>query len=333
MENQLATVDSLSLRLNTASEELASVSSDFERIQIRNVARAAEAAAAILNKKDIQVQAANLVQDAERAIAKANPPKGRGPGKKNVPFTEAPLPPEHIRKMRQAHGVLPDAEYEAMKAEAVTTQQPLTRAALTEAAQEKKAAVKTIESIFSAKVPEESIYTGDPVPADASEWIQTLVSETVDDYLEYIDAQMIAPAAYLQDVLGQDWAGMLADRYRLDFDDMGADTDAVVKKISTQFLTHHLTKTGYSQSTAWEDSDDATESADGAESIVALLTESIDDFIPMNPYELKEFRQILLLALSPEDLNLEGVPTYIQHNIRTVYETAITVLDMLECTS
>ena len=57
------------------------------RVKIRDNAKAVEAASAILKRKDIQVQAANLVQDAERAIAKANPPmtsqeSGKWEGKK-----------------------------------------------------------------------------------------------------------------------------------------------------------------------------------------------------------------------------------------------------------
>ena len=92
------------------------------------------AAAAILNRRDIQVQAANLVQDAERAIAKANPPKQRGGDRRSDDFQstsqrdiEKPLPDKTIQNIRQAHDKLTDAEYEKAKTEAVVNQEPLTR--------------------------------------------------------------------------------------------------------------------------------------------------------------------------------------------------------------
>ena len=47
---------------------------DFARLRIRDEARAIKAAAEVLKRKDIQTCASVLVQDAERMIAKANPP-------------------------------------------------------------------------------------------------------------------------------------------------------------------------------------------------------------------------------------------------------------------
>lgn len=59
---------------------------NFERVQVRDHAKAIQEAAAVLNRRDIQFEASVLVQKAERAIAKTNPPNpgGRGPLKRTV---------------------------------------------------------------------------------------------------------------------------------------------------------------------------------------------------------------------------------------------------------
>ena len=59
-------------KLDVAKRALAEATEDWERIDIRDYARAVAAATAILERKDVQVQAANLVQDAERAIVNLN---------------------------------------------------------------------------------------------------------------------------------------------------------------------------------------------------------------------------------------------------------------------
>ena len=65
----------LPTQLDIAKQALKAATHNWERVQIRDTAYAIAAAAAILQRKDIQVQAANLVQAAERAIAKASPPQ------------------------------------------------------------------------------------------------------------------------------------------------------------------------------------------------------------------------------------------------------------------
>ena len=60
-------------KLNEAHRALQACTTDFERLWIRDTARAVQAAAAVLGRRDIQVMAAELVGDAERAIAQANP--------------------------------------------------------------------------------------------------------------------------------------------------------------------------------------------------------------------------------------------------------------------
>lgn len=130
----------ISAKLDIARRALAEATEDWQRVKIRDRARAVQAATEILNRKDIQVRAANLVQDAERAIAKANPPKqGERTDKKNfVPAENEVLKPIEIRKIRQAHNNLSDEEYEAAKAESVETQTPLTRSALKEKSKQKR---------------------------------------------------------------------------------------------------------------------------------------------------------------------------------------------------
>ena len=65
-------------QLDRAHTALVQASTDFERLMIRDQAKAYEAAAKILKRRDIQKQASILVQDAERAVSKANPPKPEG---------------------------------------------------------------------------------------------------------------------------------------------------------------------------------------------------------------------------------------------------------------
>ena len=93
----------LPTNLDIAKQALAAAAHDWQRVQIRDNARAIEAAAAILKRKDIQVQAANLVQEAERAIAKATPSQ------------------QNVRQIRHAHNNLTDAEFESAQQEAIET--------------------------------------------------------------------------------------------------------------------------------------------------------------------------------------------------------------------
>ena len=91
-------------QLDRATRDLASVSTDFERLLIRDQAKAYQAAAEILDRRDIQVQASVLVQRAERAISKANPPippVERSPGRKgNTVLREHDIPQDTIRTIR-----------------------------------------------------------------------------------------------------------------------------------------------------------------------------------------------------------------------------------------
>ena len=121
-------------QLDKASTALARASTDFERLTIRDQAKAYQAAAEILNRRDIQKQASVLVQDAERAIAKANPPKPKGGDKRSSTYRTNVVPenvgPESvssglIRQIRHAHDGLSDQGYQ--QAIADLGDEPLTR--------------------------------------------------------------------------------------------------------------------------------------------------------------------------------------------------------------
>ena len=58
--------------LHNVRVSLEKCSDNFERIRIRDIAKALESASEILQLTDIQVEASILVQDAERVLAKAN---------------------------------------------------------------------------------------------------------------------------------------------------------------------------------------------------------------------------------------------------------------------
>ena len=138
----------LPTKLDIAKQALADATENWQRVQIRDTARAVEAAAAILKRKDIQIQAANLVQEAERAIAKASPPQqGKRTDRKNFVIQNHEVPPDvpyitpqDVRQMRYAHNNLTDAEFNAAQQEAIETETPLTRSALQKRAKAKKQA-------------------------------------------------------------------------------------------------------------------------------------------------------------------------------------------------
>ena len=142
----ITSVQELPTNLDIAKQALADATHNWQRVQIRDNARAIEAAAAILNRRDIQVQAANLVQEAERTIAKATPPQqGKRTDRKNFVIQNHEVPPDvpyitsqNVGQMRHAHNNLTDAEFEAAQQEAIETETPLTRSALQKRAKEKQ---------------------------------------------------------------------------------------------------------------------------------------------------------------------------------------------------
>ena len=67
---------------------------------------------------------------AERAIAKANPPKQRGPRPDNFVSPEHEIEPSVVRHMRAVHSKLSDTQFEARTVQAIESETPLTRQSL-----------------------------------------------------------------------------------------------------------------------------------------------------------------------------------------------------------
>ena len=129
-------------RLDAAKAALVAASSDFQRLRIRDEARAVAAAAAILKRRDIEVEASLLGADAEREIINHNPPltahEGRyvrdNPGcvvaRERRALFALIGSNSNLRAMRRAHANLDDAEYERLKAEHRTQNRPMSRLVL-----------------------------------------------------------------------------------------------------------------------------------------------------------------------------------------------------------
>ena len=141
----VAVSDEISLlagRLDVVRAELAAASDDFTRIRIRDEARAAAAASAILRRRDIEVEASLLAADAEREVVKHNPKLNAkqgaflrdnpdsGPARERRHLMELIGSNEVLTRMRQAHAGFTDDEFAQLKAEHRASCVPLTRAML-----------------------------------------------------------------------------------------------------------------------------------------------------------------------------------------------------------
>ena len=125
------TISNLPARLDTARQALAECRSDFERICLRDEARAVKAAALILGRRDIATEAAIFIAEAERVIVQANPPKqGERTDRNFVPQEDEVIPPSTLRNMRQAHAGLTDDGFKTLCQVAREDQSPVTRAFL-----------------------------------------------------------------------------------------------------------------------------------------------------------------------------------------------------------
>ena len=118
-------------RLDEARHALTVARNDFERIRVCNHARAVEAAAAVLGRREIQVEASVLVQEAERAIAKANPPmsrqeSGAQKGKKVVNPNNDLISANSLRNIRHVHDRIDDLEFQEIVEQATEEGVPLT---------------------------------------------------------------------------------------------------------------------------------------------------------------------------------------------------------------
>lgn len=126
---------SLPEQLGRAKTALAKARDDLACQQVRDFAHVVKEAAIILNYSDLVILAAELIQDAERAIEKANPPKQgvRNDREHYVlredEVAEPAIVPSTLRNIRQAHQI-PDGEYEKAKTDHLERGQPGTRKAL-----------------------------------------------------------------------------------------------------------------------------------------------------------------------------------------------------------
>ena len=124
----------LPAKLDTARQALAEASTDFELLRVRDHAAAVQAAAAILKRKDVQVDASLLVAEAEREIAKANPPAPPGRGKKVE--AASTISKATRSELRKAHTPITDKQFADLKNQAREQGQPLTRQAIKDVARE-----------------------------------------------------------------------------------------------------------------------------------------------------------------------------------------------------
>ena len=111
---------------------------NFERVRVRDQAKAVQEAAAVLNRSDIQFEASVLVQEAERAIAQANPPRQGERTDLNFGLREPEVSKDLIRNVRKAHDPIGNDEFEEIVAQAKEEMQPLTRKALVDIGKRKR---------------------------------------------------------------------------------------------------------------------------------------------------------------------------------------------------
>ena len=102
-------------KVNQASAMLAQASDDYERLYVRNYAQAAMDVADRMELDNIVRLASVMVQRAERAIAKANPPNPRGgsPHRAKSQDDDEALRQHTVKQMRQAHKDISDEDFEA----------------------------------------------------------------------------------------------------------------------------------------------------------------------------------------------------------------------------
>lgn len=128
-------------KVDQASVLLEQANNDYERLYVRDQAQAAMAAAQFLNLGDIVRQASVMVQRAERAIAKANPPKPRGGSPHRAKSQDDETLRQHtVKQIRQAHKDISDEDFEAKVKQTLTNPEapPLTRDALLKESREQR---------------------------------------------------------------------------------------------------------------------------------------------------------------------------------------------------
>ena len=129
----------LPVNLTVMSKHLALAKNNWERIDIRDHAQKLQAAYAIVNNKQMEVEASWLVADAERCIVQNTPKKQTGPKPDNLlpqgnklfdledTEPEQVVKPDVLSKMRKAHEAIDDEQYEELKAAAIADDTNATR--------------------------------------------------------------------------------------------------------------------------------------------------------------------------------------------------------------
>ena len=137
--------------IDRGEQALAAAENDYQRMEVRDAARAARAVTAIMGRKTLVRQFSILVARAERAIAQANPTP-MSPAERSHLGTamlrgELPSPQkgegmtdQERWKIRQAHNPLTDEEFESVVKEGADTNTPLTRQQLIDYGREKRQA-------------------------------------------------------------------------------------------------------------------------------------------------------------------------------------------------
>ena len=142
--------------IERGEQALAAAEDDYQRLEIRDAARAAQVVTAALGRRQLVRRFSVLVQRAERAIAQAHPPmtpSDRGQlanDKKHSKSSEllsraerdrkelesAGLTSKTLENMRDAHSRLTDEEFEVLAG--ADTDEPMTRQQLRDLAREKR---------------------------------------------------------------------------------------------------------------------------------------------------------------------------------------------------
>ena len=113
---------------------LAQAQTDYERLQLRDQARALGEAAKIFDRRDVQATATALVQRCEREIWRANPAGRRGGDRRSENFKVIPhnfeISDAVMKQIRAAHSAVTDEAFEALVEASIEAAEPLTRAAV-----------------------------------------------------------------------------------------------------------------------------------------------------------------------------------------------------------
>ena len=137
MEQEIVPIDeveqSFLANIERGESALAAAETDYERLEVRDAARAAQVVTAALGRRNLVKRFSVLVSRAERAIAKANPPDNRG-GRGNR-ITDDTVSRTDLSRMRQAHDHITDEQFEEIVAE---SEEPMTRQQLIKLGQEKR---------------------------------------------------------------------------------------------------------------------------------------------------------------------------------------------------